>query len=105
MNLYDKKRISIIVERAYLQKIIELLEKSGASGFTVYKEIYGKGKSGVRGDIVDINEVSGELEIVSITGPEVAERVLQGLSELIMKGITIIAHVTDVKVIRDDHFR
>lgn len=104
MKLYDKKRISIIMEKACRDKIIKLLEKSGASGFTVYKDIYGKGKSGMRGDYSSINEISGNLEIISITSPEVAERILQGLSDMIEKGFIITAHVVDVKVIRDDHF-
>ncbi len=104
MKLYDKKRISIIVEKACRDNIIKLLEKSGASGFTVYKDIYGKGKSGMRGDHSSLNEISGNLEIVSITSPEVAERILQGLSNMIEKGFILTVHVMDVKVIRDDHF-
>lgn len=42
----------------------------------MYKEIYGKGQSGARGDYGSLNDVSGNLEIVSITGPEVAARIL-----------------------------
>lgn len=104
VKLYDKKRISIIVEKACRDKIIKLLETSGTSGFTVYKDIYGKGKSGVRGDYNSLNEISGNFEIFTITSPEVAERILQGLSNMIEKGFIITAHVVDVKVIRDDHF-
>ncbi|MFZ5652123.1 MAG: DUF190 domain-containing protein [Bacillota bacterium] len=104
MKLFDKKRISVIVEKGCRDKVVKLLEDSGASGFTVYKEIYGKGKNGVRGDYGSLNDISGNLEIVSITGPEVAERILQGLTAMIDKGVIMIVHVTDVKVTRDDYF-
>ncbi|MCG8402227.1 MAG: DUF190 domain-containing protein [Firmicutes bacterium] len=104
MELFDKKRISVIVEKACRDKVVKLLEDSGVSGFTVYKDIYGKGKSGVRDNYGSVSEISGNLEIVSITGPEVADRILQSLAALIDKGFVMIVHVVDVKVIREDYF-
>ena len=104
MELFDKKRISVIVEKACRDKVVKLLEDSGVSGFTVYKDIYGKGKSGVRDNYGSVSEISGNLEIVSITGPEVAKRILQSLAALIDKGFVMIVHVVDVKVIREDYF-
>jgi PII-like signaling protein len=101
---FDKKRISIIVEEVYRDEVVKLLEESGASGFTVYKDIYGKGKSGVRGKCGGLSEISSNIEIVSITGPEVADRSLRGLTTLINKGVVLIVHMTDVKVIRNDYF-
>jgi PII-like signaling protein len=104
MELFDKKRISIIVEKTYRDQVVRLLEDSGVSGFTVYKEIYGKGQHGVRSNHGELGEISGNLEIVSVTGPEVAERLLQGLSVMLSRGVIMIVHVAEVKVIRDDHF-
>lgn len=101
---FDKKRISIIVEEVYRDKVVKLLEESGVSGFTVYKDIYGKGKSGVRGKYGGLSEISSNIEIVSITSPEVADRTLRGLTNLINKGVVLIVHIADVKVIRDEYF-
>lgn len=105
MKIYNKKRVSVIVEKAWKDRVIKLFEDSGASGFTIYKEIYGKGRHGVKGTPGSLNEVSGNVEIVSITGPEVAERILQGLETMIDKGSILIVHVTDVSVIRNDQFK
>lgn len=105
MKFFNKKRLSVIVEKAWKDKVIKLLEDSGVSGFTVYKEIYGKGKHGVKGAHGSLNEISGNVEIVSITGPEVAERILQGLETMIDRGIILIVHVTDVTVLRNDQFK
>ncbi len=104
MELYNKKRISIIVEKAYKDKILMLLEGCGASGYTVYKGIYGKGRHGVKEDCAGLGDFSSNVEIVSITGPDVAECVLRGLQQVIDKGIELIVHMVDVSVIRNEHF-
>lgn len=104
MEFFDKKRISIIVEKVYRDQVIKLIEDSGASGFTEYTEISGKGRHGVRSDHGGLGGISGNLEIVTITGPETAQRILQRLSAMIDKGVVMIVHIIDVKVIREKHF-
>lgn len=105
MEFYIKKRISIIVENAYTDSVIKLIEESGASGFSIYKDIHGKGRHGIRGYHGGLEEFAGNVEIFSITGHEVAERILKGLQIMIDQGISLVVHVIDVNVIRDDHFR
>ncbi|WP_028308472.1 DUF190 domain-containing protein [Desulfitibacter alkalitolerans] len=104
MKLFPKKRISIIVESTYKENIIKLLEKSGASGFTLYKGIYGKGRNGIKGDYGGLGDIGMNIEIVTITSPETAEKILFGLQKRIDQGIIIIVHVIDVYVLRDDYF-
>jgi PII-like signaling protein len=104
MELFVKKRINIIAEKVCQDMVVELIQASGASGFTVYKDIYGKGRSGVRGDFGSLGDVSGNLEIVCIAGTEVAERILQGLVAMIEEGLDLIVCVEEVQVLRDDHF-
>lgn len=104
MEFYSKKRISIIVETAFKEKVISLLEDCGASGYTVYKGIYGKGRHGLKQDRAGLGDFSGNVEIVSITGTEVAECILIELKRMIERDIELIVHVTDTSVIRNDHF-
>ena len=104
MELYSKKRISVIIEKAYKDKVVMLLEECGASGYTVYKSISGKGHHGVKEDYAGIGDFYSNIEIVSITSPDVAERVLCGLHRVIDKGIEFIVYVVDVSVIRNEHF-
>lgn len=103
MKLFDKTKISVIVEKVYKDKVIELLEESGVSGFTIYKEIYGKGQTGMKG--ARISDISGNMEIVTISSPDVAERILNRLMVMIDRGVLMKVYVSDVKVIRDEHFR
>ncbi|MDA8226223.1 MAG: DUF190 domain-containing protein [Desulfitobacterium hafniense] len=104
MEFYSKKRLSIIVETAFKEKVISLLEDCGASGYTVYKGIYGKGRHGIKQDRAGLGDYSCNVEIVSISSPEVAECILRELKRMIERDIVLIVHVTDVSVIRDDHF-
>lgn len=104
VQLFSKKRISVIVESTYRDKVIELIENSGASGFTVYKGIYGKGRHGIKENRGGLSDFSGNVEIVSITSPGVADRILRGLQRMMERDIVLIVHVADVQVIRDHHF-
>ncbi|OEF97403.1 DUF190 domain-containing protein [Desulfuribacillus alkaliarsenatis] len=104
MNLYDKRKIGIIVEKVYKERILRLIEKAGASGYTVYQNISGMGLHGSRGDFGSLSELSGNVEIVVVSSLEVAEKILKGLQYLMDEDISIIVHVIDVKVLRDDHF-
>ncbi len=104
MELYDKKKISIIVEKVYKDKVISLAEKAGTSGFTVYQNITGNGRHGSKSDFGSLSELSGNVEIVVIASDEVAEKILLELKTLTDENISIIVHILDVKVIRDDHF-
>lgn len=104
MNLFPKKRICIIVEYAYKDKVIKLIEDSGASGFTIYKGIYGKGRNGIKGEHGGLGEVGVNIEIVTITSEKVADKILGGLQRAIDKGIILIVHITDCTVLRNDYF-
>ena len=105
MKLFTKKRISVIVENAYKDQIVDLIKNSGASGFTVYKGMEGTGRRGIRGDSGMLSEFYANIEIVSITGPEVAEHILEGLEEIIKGGTPLVVHVVDVNVIREEYFK
>lgn len=104
MEIYSKKRINIIVENIYQDKVIKLLEDSGASGFTVYKNITGKGRHGIKRDHGTIGSVAANIELYTITSPEVADQILLGLKKMIDNGVMLIVHIMDVSVIREDYF-
>lgn len=104
MKGHYKKRISVIVEQVYLDRVIALIEKAGASGFTVYDNIYGRGRHGKRDNFGSLKEFSGNVEVVTITSNEVAEIILEELQRLIDRNIHMIVHMVDTLVLRDSHF-
>lgn len=104
MELFDKKRVSVIVEEAFCHDVLKLVDDSGASGYTVYRDVFGRGRHGQRGEYGDLDGISGNVEVVTIVGAEVADRIVGGITALIDKGVIVIVHLLDVKVLRDDHF-
>jgi nitrogen regulatory protein PII len=106
MQFYKKKRISIIVEIVYKDRVLSLIEKAGASGYTLYKGISGKGKHGIRnGNGGTSGDLYGNVEIVTITSQEVADRIFEGVQKLMDKGIVLILHSIDADVMRDEYFK
>lgn len=104
MELFSKTRISIIVEEAFCHDVLQLIDDSGGSGYTVYRSIFGRGRHGRRGVYSDFDGISGNVEVIVIAGTEVTSRIVEGITALIDKGVILIVHFTDVKVLREDHF-
>ncbi|MBU0924803.1 transcriptional regulator [bacterium] len=42
------KKIELVIESLYLNKLIELFDKKGISGYTIIKDIEGKGEHGIK---------------------------------------------------------
>lgn len=105
MQLFNKKKISIIVEMAFSSKVIHLLEELGVGGYTIYPEISGKGKHGARNGHTEFaSGILGNVEIVTIVSEKTAEPILKELADIIESGVVIIVHVIDVQVLRKDYF-
>ncbi len=105
MEVFSKTRISIIVEESFHSDVLDLVQRSGASGFTIYNGIVGTGAHGTRGGFSDVDGISKNVEIVTIVGPEVAERILLGIKAMSERGVILVTHFMDVQVLRDAHFR
>lgn len=105
MQLFNKKKISAIVEKTFSNEVIRLLEESGVGGYTIYPEISGKGKHGARNGHTEFaSGILGNVEIVSIASEETVNHILKKLAKLIESGVVIVVHVTDVQVMRKDYF-
>ncbi|MBS3956763.1 MAG: hypothetical protein KGZ40_04440 [Clostridiales bacterium] len=105
METFSKKRISIIVEESFFRDVLDLVEESGASGFTTYRGIGGEGEHGTRGTYNDIDGISNNVEVVTIVGDEVADRILEGVMALSDRGVILTTYFMNVQVLRDSRFR
>jgi len=105
MQLYNKKKISVIVEKAFSNEVLRLLEESGVGGYTIYPEISGKGKHGARNGHTEFaSGILGNVEIVTIVSEQTADHILEKLAEIVESGVVIVVHVIDVQVMRKDYF-
>jgi len=102
MQLHRKKKVEIVVEAPRVHRIIELLDRVGAKGYTVVPNVSGKGHRGVRseGDIFDV--FRNVLVIVVATEP-VARRIMEE-SQKVLENYAGVVYMSDVEVVRESHF-
>ena len=102
MQLYRKKRVEIFVEAARAPVIIEMIEAAGARGYTVVPKVSGMGNRGMR-DGGHLSGVFRNVLIIVIAAEEIAQRIVTESQPLLENYAGIVA-VSDVEVVRDEHF-
>jgi nitrogen regulatory protein PII len=102
MQLHRKKRIEIIVEASCVQTILDMIEATGATGYTLLHEVSGKGHRGVRNDS-HLTDVFRNVLIVVIAAEEIAREIVSR-SQPLLENYAGIVSLSDVEVVRDDHF-
>lgn len=101
-QLYCKKKIEIVVEAARARAIIEMIETVGAKGYTIVPDVSGRGNRGVR-DEAHLSDVFRNMLIIVIAAEEIANRIIEQ-SQPLLEDYAGIVVVSDVAVIRDEHF-
>lgn len=101
-RFWRKKKIEIIVEAARARAIIEMIEKAGGKGYTVVPNVSGKGHRGIR-DEGDLTDVFCNVLIIVISAEHIAARIVEE-SQPLLENYAGIVLISDVEVIRDDHF-
>lgn len=76
------KRVEIVIEALELQKLLALVERAGASGYTVIPQVYGKGHRGIRTDL-GFSDVLRNVMVIVIARDEVAERITRDVGRLL----------------------
>lgn len=102
MQLWPKKKVEIIVESPRVPAIIEMIEAAGATGYTVVHDVAGKGARGVRDDAV-LTDVFRNTLIIVVAAEEIAGRIVER-SQPLLEHYAGIVLVSDVQVIRNEHF-
>lgn len=101
VQTYPRKKIELIVENAYLPAMLTMIDASGATGYTVIRDILGRGRHGERGREA-LGENGNALVMVITTGV-IAETILAGSQRILGDGFGIVT-LSDVQVLRPDHF-
>lgn len=103
MQTFPKKRIEIMVEGPLMNRVIEVLEKQGVSGYTVLPALAGKGKDGAWHRDGLVGRVGTVVQILCIVDAGRTDAILEPLFKLVSRQIGIVT-ISDVQVIRPDHF-
>lgn len=99
MNHPTLKKMTIVAERVLKDKIVDLIRKAGATGYTL-TAVEGEGSRGVRASEFEGRNVQFE----AIVSPETAERIFDRLAERYLEAYAVIAYTSNVEVLRGHKF-
>lgn len=103
MDTFAKTRIEITIEAPILSRITQALDALPVTGYSVLPVISGKGHEGTWSIAGQISDAGRMLMVVCITDPSKADTVLEAIFPIVRGQIGIVA-VSDVRVMRADHF-
>lgn len=103
MQTYPKKRIDIMVEAPLMQRVLNLLDQQGVSGYTVLSALAGRGQDGAWHRDGVVGRAGALVTIFCILDEARVDEVLEPLFKLVSRQIGIVT-VSDVQVIRPTHF-
>lgn len=102
MQLHRKKKVEMVVDTACVQQLLHMCERVGAKGYSIIPNVSGKGHRGVRSG-EDIFDVFRNVLITVIAAEPVAVKIVEESQQLLANYAGIV-YVSDVEVVRDDHF-
>ena len=70
------KRVEIVADSVELPELIRLVEEAGASGYTVIRDVLGKGERGLRANDT-VTEVFKNIYLLVACPPDVASRIIE----------------------------
>ena len=100
--MHARKRIEIVVEAVRAEAVTDLLDRLGATGWTVLPVVAGRGRQGIRRG-GDVGGVDDNVVVLCITSEAVATRIVEAQAELLGARPAIVS-ITDCLVLRADHF-
>lgn len=100
--LHARKRIEIVVEAVHAEAVTDLLDRLGATGWTIQPVLAGKGRQGLRRG-GDPGGVFDNVLVLCIASEAVANRVTDAREELLGARPAIVS-ISDCSVLRGEHF-
>jgi len=100
--MHAKKKIEVIIEAPASRLVTELLDQHGATGYTVFPALTGKGASG-RWERSPVTDVREQVLIIAVSSPERSAAIVADLESL-LRDFHGVVFVSDVEVIRSERF-
>jgi nitrogen regulatory protein PII len=103
LTLHPMKELKIVIQGEQLKIVTDLLDRTGATGYTIINNISGKGHHGFHEGHLLFNDTSSQVMIFTVIPEDRLDPILAGLSPLFNRHSGAM-FVTDVLVSRRDHF-
>lgn len=103
MDTTAKKKLEIVIEAPMLERLCRRLDQLQVSGYTVLPAVSGRGKNGSWSRKGEISESQRMYVLFAVLDAKDLPRVLDEVYAMVARQIGIVT-VSDVSVIRADHF-
>lgn len=103
LTLHPMKEIKIVVQGDQLKFVTELLDRTGATGYTIINNVSGKGHHGYHEGHLLFNDTSSQVIVFTVVPEDKVQPILAGLGPLFNRHSGAM-FVTDVAVSRREHF-
>lgn len=97
------KKIEIIVKGEKLGFVADLLSRSGATGYTLIRDVAGHGHGGFHEGKLLFNDQASLVMLVAVASQDTITRVASGLRPLLEKSSGVM-FISDAQVVRLEHF-
>ena len=97
------KEIKIVVQGEHLKHVTDLLDRVGATGYTIINSVSGKGHHGFHEGHLLFNDTSTQVIVFTVVPDHRVDPILAGLGPLFNKHSGAM-FVTDVAVSRKEYF-
>jgi len=97
------KEIKIVVQGDQLKFVTEVLDRVGATGYTIINNVSGKGHHGFHEGHLLFNDTSSQVIVFTVVPEDKVEPILAALGPLFSKHSGAM-FVSDVAVSRREHF-
>jgi nitrogen regulatory protein PII len=102
-SLHPVKKIEIIVRGEKESFVQELLDESGVSGYTIIRDVAGRGEHGFHEGRLLFNDRAGLVMFFAVGGEEAIQTIVEGLTPLFEKSSGVM-FVSDTQVVRLNKF-
>jgi nitrogen regulatory protein PII len=103
LAFHPLKKIEIILPGEKLAFVRELLERSGCTGWTLFRDVAGQGHHGFHEGRLLWNDQASIVMLMAVGSEAVIRKVASGLKPLFAKGSGVM-FVSDTHVVRLEHF-
>jgi len=98
-TLHSLKKIEIIVHGDKEAFVRDLLDDAGVSGYTIHRDVEGRGEHGMHEGRLLFNDRDGLIMFFAVADTPVIETIMDGLTPLLEKSSGVM-FITDTRVVR-----
>lgn len=102
-TLHALKKIEIIVKGKREMFVQDLLEESGVSGYTIHRNVAGRGESGFHEGYLLFNDEASLVMFFAVSDESKIQSIIDGLTPLFEKSSGVM-FVSDTQVVRLNKF-